>query len=82
MNCQTEGLVRHCVRNAEQLSVFDEFTAMDIVDEMSVDQMSESTLYYICEKFKRLVMQGNVMGVQIIANNEESKCEVKYRKMF
>ncbi|HDJ3071366.1 hypothetical protein [Staphylococcus aureus] len=82
MNCQTESVVRLCVRYAEQLSVFDEFTVLDIVDDMSADQISESTLYYICEKFKRLVMQGNVMGVQIIANNEESTCEVKYRKMF
>ncbi|HDG8499013.1 TPA: hypothetical protein PBS81_000648 [Staphylococcus aureus] len=82
MNCQTESVVRLCVRYAEQLSVFDEFTVLDIVDDMSADQISESTLYYICEKFNLLVLQGNVLGVQVITNNDESTCEVKYRKMF
>ncbi|HHO7946709.1 TPA: hypothetical protein ACRXND_000919 [Staphylococcus aureus] len=87
MNCQSESVVRLCVRYAEQLSVFEEFTVLDIlgdisVDQISVDQISDSTLYYTCEKFKLLVLQGNVLGVQVITNNDESTCEVKYRKMF
>lgn len=87
MNCQSESVVRLCVRYAEQLSVFEEFTVLDIlgdisVDQISVDQISDSTLYYTCEKFKLLVLQRNVLGVQIITNNDESTCEVKYRKMF
>ncbi|HHE7653603.1 TPA: hypothetical protein ACPFQ1_002517, partial [Staphylococcus aureus] len=27
-------------------------------------------------------LQGNVLGVQVITNNDELTCEVKYRKMF
>ena len=69
------------MRYAEQLSVFEEFTVLDILGDISVDQISDSTLYYTCEKFKLLVLQGNVLGVQI-TNNDESTCEVKYRKMF
>lgn len=82
MNCQTESVVRLCVRYAEQLSVFEEFTVLDILGDISVDQISESTLYYICEKFNLLVLQNNVMGVKIIENNMETVCEVKYKKMF
>lgn len=82
MNCQTESVVRLCVRYAEQLSVFEEFTVLDILGDISVDQMSDSTLYYICEKFNLLVLQNNVMGVKIIENNMETVCEVKYKKMF
>ncbi|HAR6724038.1 TPA: hypothetical protein RRQ21_000509 [Staphylococcus aureus] len=82
MNCQSESVVRLCVRYAEQLSVFEEFTVLDILSDISVDQFSDSTLYYTCEKFKLLVLKGNVLGVQVITNNDESICEVKYRKMF
>lgn len=82
MNCQTESVVRLCVRYAEQLSVFEEFTVLDILGDISVDQISDSTLYYICEKFNLLVLQNNVMGVKIIENNMETVCEVKYKKMF
>ncbi|CAM3968128.1 hypothetical protein CD116_08060 [Staphylococcus schweitzeri] len=82
MNCQTESVVRLCVRYAEQLSVFEEFTVLDILGDISVDQISDSTLYYICEKFYLLVLQNNVMGVKIIENNMETVCEVKYKKMF
>ncbi|HCY7255744.1 TPA: hypothetical protein O1535_002864, partial [Staphylococcus aureus] len=57
-------------------------TVLDILGDISVDQISDGTLYYTCEKFKLLVLQGNVLGVQIITNNDESTCEVKYRKMF
>ncbi|CDR60738.1 hypothetical protein [Staphylococcus schweitzeri] len=63
MNCQTESVVRLCVRYAEQLSVFEEFTVLDILGDISVDPISDSTLYYICEKFYLLVLQNNVMGV-------------------
>ncbi|CDR25044.1 hypothetical protein [Staphylococcus schweitzeri] len=82
MNCQTESVVRLCVRYAEQLSVFEEFTVLDILGDISVDQISDSTLYYICEKFNLLVLQNNVMGVKIIEKNMETVCEVKYKKMF
>ncbi|UMT77000.1 hypothetical protein ML436_07250 [Staphylococcus roterodami] len=82
MNCQSESVVRLCVRYAEQLPVFEEFTVLDILGDISADQISDSTLYYICEKFKLLVLQGNVMGVQIIENNAETESEVKYKKMF
>lgn len=82
MNCQTESVVRLCVRYAEQLSVFEEFTVLDILGDISVDQISDSTLYYICEKFNLLVLQNNVMGVKIIENNMETVCEVKYKKMY
>lgn len=56
MNCQSESVVRLCVRYAEQLSVFEEFTVLDILGDISVDQFSDSTLYYTCEKFKLLVL--------------------------
>ncbi|CDR27315.1 hypothetical protein [Staphylococcus schweitzeri] len=82
MNFQTESVVRLCVRYAEQLSVFEEFTVLDILGDISVDQISDSTLYYICEKFNLLVLQNNVMGVKIIENNMETVCEVKYKKMY
>lgn len=49
MNCQSESVVRLCVRYAEQLSVFEEFTVLDILGDISVDQISDSTLYYTCE---------------------------------
>lgn len=48
MNCQSESVVRFCVRYAEQLSVFEEFTVLDILGDISVDQISDSTLYYTC----------------------------------
>lgn len=82
MNCQTKSVVRLCVRYAEQLSVFEEFTVLDILGDISVDQISDSTLYYICEKFNLLVLQNNVMGVKIIENNMETVCEVKYKKVY
>ncbi|HFZ5484793.1 TPA: hypothetical protein ACILBB_001546, partial [Staphylococcus aureus] len=50
MNCQSESVVRLCVRYAEQLSVFEEFTVLDILGDISVDQISDGTLYYTCEK--------------------------------
>ncbi|SUL34756.1 Uncharacterised protein [Staphylococcus aureus] len=46
MNCQSESVVRLCVRYAEQLSVFEEFTVLDILGDISVDQISDGTLYY------------------------------------
>lgn len=55
---------------------------VDILGDLSVVGISESTLYYICEKFKLLVLQNNVMGIQIIEDNTETVCEVKYKKMF
>ena len=62
MNCQSESVVRFCVRYAEQLSVFEEFTVLDILGDISVDQISDSTLYYTCEKFKLLVLQRKCAG--------------------
>lgn len=41
MNCQSESVVRLCVRYAEQLSVFEEFTVLDILGDISVDQISD-----------------------------------------
>ncbi|CRI13011.1 conserved hypothetical protein [Staphylococcus argenteus] len=82
MNCQTENIINECVRYTEQLSAFDEFRVVDILGDLSVVGISESTLYYICEKFKLLVLQNNVMGIQIIEDNTETVCEVKYKKMF
>ncbi|GJF44028.1 hypothetical protein [Staphylococcus argenteus] len=82
MNCQTENIINECVRYTEQLSAFDEFRVVDILEDLSVVGISESTLYYICEKFKLLVLQNNVMGIQIIEDNTETVCEVKYKKIF
>lgn len=45
MNCQSESVVRLCVRYAEQLSVFEEFTVLDILGDISVDQISD--VHYI-----------------------------------
>lgn len=45
MNCQSESVVRLCVRYAEQLSVFEEFTVLDILGDISVDQFQ--TVHYI-----------------------------------
>lgn len=80
MNCQTENIINECVRYTEQLSAFDEFRVVDILGDLSVVGISESTLYYICEKFKLLVLQNNIMGIQIIEDNTETVCEVKYKK--
>ncbi|BCN88440.1 hypothetical protein [Staphylococcus argenteus] len=82
MNCQTENIINECVRYTEQLSAFDEFRVFDILGDLSVVGISESTLYYICEKFKLLVLQNNIMGIQIIEDNTETVCEVKYKKIF
>ncbi|CCE59190.1 TPA: hypothetical protein RRM73_000978 [Staphylococcus argenteus] len=82
MNCQTKNIINECVRYTEQLSAFDEFRVVDILGDLSVVGISESTLYYICEKFKLLVLQNNIMGIQIIEDNTETACEVKYKKMF
>lgn len=82
MNCQTENIINECVLYTEQLSAFDEFRVVDILGDLSVVGISESTLYYICEKFKLLVLQNNIMGIQIIEDNTETVCEVKYKKMF
>ncbi|HHS2974262.1 TPA: hypothetical protein ACTELY_000312 [Staphylococcus argenteus] len=82
MNCQTENIINECVRYTEQLSAFDEFRVFDILGDLSVVGISESTLYYICEKFKLLVLQNNIMGIQIIEDNTETVCEVKYKKYF
>ncbi|MGT0299051.1 hypothetical protein ACV566_11730 [Staphylococcus aureus] len=82
MNCQSESVEDFVVRYAETISI-EEFTVLDILGDISVDQISDGTLYYTCEKFKLLVLQANVLVENnSITNNDESTCEVKYRKMF
>lgn len=62
MNCQSESVVRFCVRYAEQLSVFEEFTVLDILGDISVDQISDSTLYYTCEKIQTTCVARKCVG--------------------
>ncbi len=82
MNCQSESVVRLCVRYAEQLSVLEEFTVLDILGDISVTKFQTVHYIILVKNSNYLCLQGNVLGVQIITNNDESTCEVKYRKMF
>lgn len=40
--------------------------------DISVDQFSDSTLYYTCEKFKLILKVRKCAGYKLITNNDES----------
>lgn len=79
MICSINGIVQQMVQQAQQMNPQTIFTTADIIEPSFFDSLSASEKEYIEEKFRLMIVQDQVMGVEL---HQATTTPVQYKKIY